>query len=140
MAKMLDTSPNWTQTKPSTRISTRQLGFFQVEVNNVGTDPYVADSAYSKAVRGIMTQGEVFAVGEPNGDYFMVVMAHDTANDGSYTETFDLDNTYNDMAQRLQAAVAASAGTCDGVTTRHLQGSGFADGRTYYENEAQNDD
>ena len=139
MAKMLDSSPNWTQTKPSTRISTRQLGFFQVEVNNVGTNPYVADSLYSRAVRGIMTQGEVFAVGVPSGNYFIVVMAHDTANDGSYTEEFDLDDSYNSMAQRLADAVRASAGTCDGVVTRHLAGNGFQNGRTRYENEAQND-
>jgi hypothetical protein len=139
MAKMLDSSPNWTQTKPTTRVSTRQLGFFQVEVNGVGTNPYVADSLYSRAVRGIMTQGEVFAVGKPSGDYFIVVMAHDTANDGDYTEEFDLDDDYNQQAQRLQAAVAASAGTCDGVITRHLEGSGFYNGRTYYENEADDD-
>ena len=75
MAQMLDTSPNWTQTKPTTRVSTRQLGFFNVALEDVHVNPYAADSLFSKAVRGAQTQTEMFAVGEPASDNFIIVVA-----------------------------------------------------------------
>jgi hypothetical protein len=126
MAKMLDTSPNWTQTKPTTRVSTRQLGFFNVALANVHVNPYAADSLFSKAVRGAQTQTEMFAVGEPASGNFIIVVACDTANDGSITENRDLDNSYNDMAQTLELAIEASVGSGCTVTTKHLHGAGFA--------------
>ena len=126
MAVMNDVSPNWTQTKPTTRVSTRQLGFFNVALANVHVDPYVADSLFSKAVRGAQTQTEMFAVGEPASGNFIIVVACDTANDGSITENRDLDNSYNDMAQTLELAIEASVGSGCTVTTKHLHGAGFA--------------
>jgi hypothetical protein len=126
MAQMLDTSPNWTQTKPTTRVSTRQLGFFNVALANVHVNPYAADSLFSKAVRGAQTQTEMFAVGEPASGNFIIVVACDTANDGSITENRDLDNSYNDMAQTLELAIEASVGSGCTVTTKHLHGAGFA--------------
>jgi hypothetical protein len=126
MAVMNDVSPNWTQTKPTTRVSTRQLGFFNVALANVHVDPYLADSLFSRAVRGAQVQSEMFAVGEPASGNFIIVVACDTANDGSTTETRDLGDTYNSMTQNLQAAINASCGGGATVTVRHLHGSGFA--------------
>jgi len=139
MAKMLDTSPNWTQTKPTTRVSTRQLGFFNVALASVDSDPYVADSLFSKAVRGAQVQTEMFAVGEPASGNFIIVVASDTGNDGSYTENADLGDSYNDMAHTLKQAIDASTGGNSTVTRKHLHGNGFAAGFTLYSDESQTD-
>jgi hypothetical protein len=126
MAVMNDVSPNWTQTKPTTRVSTRQLGFFNVALANVHVDPYAANSLFSRAVRGAQTQTEMFAVGEPASGNFIIVVACDTANDGSTTETRDLGDPSNVMAQTVQAAINASTGASATVTVKHLHGAGFA--------------
>jgi hypothetical protein len=139
MAKMKDISPNWTQTKPTTRVSTRQLGFFNVALANVHDNPYAADSLFSRAVRGAQVQSEMFAVGTPASGNFIIVVASDTANDGSITENAELDSSYNDMAKTLEQAIEASVGSGCTVTRKHLEGNGFAAGFTVYSDESQND-
>lgn len=128
-------SPNWTKTAPTTRVNSRQLAFYLVEITGVETGYLLADSVFSKAVRGAMTQGEMFVVGKPAADAFVIVMACDTAGDGSITETFDLGQAYNGSAKTLELAIEASTGGTATVTTQHLEGAVFADGRTKYEAE-----
>jgi phosphoheptose isomerase len=141
MAKMLDTSPNWTQTKPTTRVSTRQLGFFNVAIASVEVNAYAADSVFSKAVRGAMTQTEMFAIGRPASGNFIIVVAHDTAGDRDITEERELGgNNYNTMAQRLEVAIEASTGGSATVTRKHLEGSGLATMFTTYSDESVNED
>lgn len=131
-----DIAANYLKTKPSTRFATRQLTFFDVQVNGCASNPYLSNSLYSKAVRGVQVAAEVYAVGEPNSDHFMVVVASDTANDPHVNDE-DGDGTVNEMAQTLQAAIGT---ICQGVTAKHLHGAGFATGRLYYSDESLNDD
>jgi hypothetical protein len=128
-------SPNWTKTAPTTRVNSRQLAFYLVEITGVETGYLLADSVFSKAVRGAMTQGEMFVVGKPAAGAFVIVMACDTAGDNGDTEEFDLGVTKNGAAQSLADAVAASTGGAAAVTVQHLEGAVLADGRTKYEAE-----
>jgi hypothetical protein len=129
-------SANYLKTKPNTRFSTRQLTFFDVQVNGCQDSPYDTDSLYSQAVRGVQVAAEVYVVGEPASDHFMVVVASDTATD-PHENDYDGDGTVNNMAQSLQTAIGA---ICQGVTPKHLYGAGFASGRLNYSDESQNDD
>jgi hypothetical protein len=136
-----DVTANYLVTKPSTRFTTRQLTFFDVRVDGCQTSPYVSNSLYSRAVRGIQVAAEIYTVGEPSSDHFMVVVASDTAAD-PHSNSFDGDSTeggsgYNAMAQSLQTAIGS---ICQGVTPKFLLGSGFSTGRLNYSDESQNDD
>ena len=129
-------SANYLKTKPSTRFATRQLTFFNVTVNGCHTDPYEPASLYSQAVRGVQVAAEIYAVGEPASDHFIVVVASDTAAD-PHSNDYDGDGYNNDMAQNLQTAIGS---ICQGVQPKHLYGAGFASGRLNYSDESQNDD
>jgi hypothetical protein len=117
---------NYLKTKPSTRFATRQLAFFLVHKTNVGLNPYEPASDYSSAVRAIQVNAEIYAVGEPTTDDFIVVVAQDTANDGDNT-----DAGLNEMAKTLSQVTGAT------VTAKHLHGSGFAGGLMAYSDESQ---
>lgn len=138
----INVAANYLKTKPSTRFATRQLTFFDVQVNGCASNPYNADSLYSKAVRGVQVAAEIYAVGEPASDHFIVVVASDTAAD-PHSNNFDGDSYnndgsgYNAMAQTLQTAIGS---ICQGVSAIHLYGNGFDTGRLNYSNESQNDD
>jgi hypothetical protein len=123
-----DVSANYLVTKPSTRFATRQLAFFEVNLAGVSTNPYLTDSVYSRAVRAIQQNAEIYAVGEPNSTYFMVVVAQDTANDGDNT-----DDGLNEMAKTLSTVTGGT------VTAKHLHGAGFASGLRAYSDESQAD-
>ena len=137
---VVDVAANYLRTKPSTRFTTRQLQFFEIQVNGCHTNPYVSNSLYSRAVRGIQVAAEIYAVGEPESNYFMVVVASDTTSD-PHDNGFDGDSTsggsgYNAMAQSLQSAIGS---ICQGVSPKALQGTGFTGGRLNYSDESQND-
>jgi len=119
-------SANYLVTKPSTRFATRQLAFFDVQISDVATNPYTSDSVYTRAVRAIQVNAEVYAVGEPSSDHFIVVVAQDTANDGSNT-----DDGLNEMAKTLSQVTGGT------VTAKHLHGAGFASGLMAYSDESQ---
>jgi hypothetical protein len=131
----INVAANYLKTKPSTRFATRQLTFFNVQVNGCATDPYEPDSLYSSAVRGVQVAAEIYAVGEPSSDHFIVVVASDTATD-PHSNDYDGDGTINSMAQSLQTAIGS---ICQGVSPEHLYGAGFASGRLNYSDESQND-
>jgi hypothetical protein len=131
----INVAANYLKTKPSTRFATRQLTFFEVQVNGCATNPYDSNSLYSRAVRGVQVAAEVYAVGEPASDKFMVVVASDTATD-PHTNDEDGDGQVNDMAQSLQTAIGS---ICQGVHPKHLHGAGFGGGRAFYSDESMND-
>ena len=122
---VVDVAANYLRTKPSTRFATRQLAFFDVQISGVATNPYVSDSAYSRAVRAVQTQAEVYAVGEPSSDHFIVVVAQDTANDG--------DNTDDGLNAMAATQSNVTGGT---VTAKHLHGAGFANDLLAYSDES----
>jgi hypothetical protein len=131
-----DVSANYLKAKPSTRFATRQLQFYDIQVNGCQTDPYLSDSLYSRAVRGVQVAAEIYAVGMPDTDHFIVVVAQDTAVD-LHSNNEDGDGDNNPMAQNLQNAIGS---ICQGVTPKYLNGNGFNNGHAYYSDESQNDD
>jgi hypothetical protein len=137
----INVAANYLKTKPSTRFATRQLAFFDVQVNGCATNPYDANSLYSRAVRGVQVAAEIYAVGEPASDHFIVVVATDTAADPHYNDedgdsSHSYGSGYNAMAQSLQSAIGA---ICQDVAPKHLHGAGFGGGRTFYSDESMND-
>ena len=128
MGNVYDVAANYLVTKPSTRFSTRQLAFFDVQISNVHVSPYASNSIFSRAVRAVQVNAEIYAVGEPSADHFIVVVAQDTANDGDNT-----DDGLNSMAQTLAQAIGGGAT----VTAKHLLGAGFASGLRAYSDESQ---
>ena len=133
---VVNVTANYLVTKPSTRFSTRQLAFVEVEVTGCHTDAYLADSVYSRAVRGVQTVAEVYAVGTPVTNKFMVVIAQDT--DAS-TDLNDVDAGANNRAQAFEDAVRASVGSGPATVNalyKHLSGNGFNSGVKTYTDES----
>jgi hypothetical protein len=115
---------NYLRTVPTTRLSTRQLQFFEVSVTGASTDPTLSNSVFSKAVRGIQAQAEVIAIGSPNGSNFMIVVSADTANDGNNSDA--LENYSNALARTLQDSVQASTGLSATVAYKVMYGNSFS--------------
>ena len=116
---------NYLRTVPTTRLSTRQLQFFEVSVTGASTDPTLSNSVFNKAVRGIQAQAEVIAIGSPNGSNFMIVVSADTANDGNNSDA--LENYSNAFARTLAQSVNASVGCSDAdVAYKVMYGNSFS--------------
>ena len=124
---------NYLKARPSTRFATRQLAFYNVAVDNVHVDYTDADSLFSKAVRGVQLQAEIFAVGTPAAGNFVVVVAQDTTNDGAYLGGNPANE--NGLAQTLEVAIESSTGVGTTVTAKHLEGTGLVGGLNTYEAE-----
>jgi len=119
-------SANYLKARPSTRFATRQLAFFNVAIGSVDVDYLDSDSLYSRAIRAVQQNAEIYAVGVPASGNFIVVVAQDTANDGDNT-----DDNLNSMAQTLSQATGGT------VTAVHLSGNGIAgSGLMAYSNES----
>lgn len=86
---------------------TRQLGWFKValaDVANTGFDTSV-DSLFSKAVRGLQLNTELYFVSKPTNaspDYFVVAVAYDTTPDNSKEDDSDMSPT---QAKDIKAIV-----------------------------------
>ena len=127
-AEGLTVSANYLKTKPSTRFSTRQLAFFTVTISNVHVNYLNSNSLYSQAVRAVQQNAEIYAVGIPAANDFVVVVAQDTANDGDNT-----DDGLNGMADTLSTATGGT------VTAVHLVGDSLATtGLMAYSDESAN--
>ena len=127
-------SANYLRTTPSTRFSTRQLQFFEVTLSGVETGFDATDSLFSKAVRGVQVAAEVYAIGIPSSNKFMVVVADDTANNGADS---DIDGEYsNAKGQTIANAIDSSTGGSSTVTRKLMVGGAFASGRTAYAQES----
>ena len=127
---------NYLKAKPSTRFSTRQLAFVEIEVTGCHTNYANTDSLYSRAIRGVQAVAEVYAVGIPSANKFMVVVAQDT--DGA-DDNDDID-LGSSNSQSMQDAVQASVqGSGDleltiVATYKHMLGAGFTTGvKSYFD-------
>ena len=132
---------NYLVAKPSTRFSTRQLQFVEVEVTACHTDPYLADSLYSRAIRGVQAVAEVYAVGRPSANKFMVVIAQDTSGvDDSIENTFDTNSNAQSMTTAVQNSVQGSGDLelTIAATYKRLLGAGFENGVYNYFDESEN--
>jgi hypothetical protein len=116
---------NYLKAKPSTRFATRQLAFFTVTITNVHVDYLDSDSDYSRAIRAVQQNAEIYAVGLPAANDFVVIVAQDTANDGDNT-----DDGLNDMADTLSTATGGT------VTAVHLAGDALVSGLMAYSDES----
>jgi hypothetical protein len=129
---------NYLKAKPSTRFSTRQLAFVEIEVTGCHTNPYLSDSLYSRAIRGVQAVAEVYAVGTPASNKFMVVIAQDT--DGA-DDNNDID-LGSDNSQSMADAVRYSVQGNDDLELtinanyKRLSGDGFASGVATYGDES----
>ena len=117
---------NYLKARPSTRFATRQLAFFTVTISNVHVNYLNSDSAYSRAIRAVQQNAEIYAVGIPAANDFVVVVAQDTANDGDNT-----DDGLNGMAQTLSQATGGT------VTAVHLAGDALVSGLVAYSDESK---
>lgn len=132
---------NYLVAKPSTRFSTRQLQFVEVEVTGCHTNPYLADSLYSRAIRGVQAVAEVYAVGRPSANKFMVVIAQDTSGvDDSIENTFDTNSNAQSMTTAVQNSVQGSGDLelTIAATYKRLLGAGFENGVYNYFDESEN--
>lgn len=116
---------NYLKAKPSTRFATRQLAFFTVTISNVHVNYLDSDSTYSRAIRAVQQNAEIYAVGLPAANDFVVVVAQDTANDGDNT-----DDGLNSMADTLSTATGGT------VTAVHLVGDALVGGLMAYSDES----
>ena len=116
---------NYLKAKPSTRFATRQLAFFTVTIADVHLNYLNANSLYSRAIRAVQQNAEIYAVGIPAANDFVVVVAQDTANDGDNT-----DDGLNSMANTLSQATGGT------VTAVHLAGDALVSGLMAYSNES----
>lgn len=116
---------NYLKARPSTRFATRQLAFFTVTISGVHTDYLDSDSLYSRAIRAVQQNAEIYAVGLPAANDFVVIVAQDTANDGDNT-----DDGLNGMADTLSTATGGT------VTAVHLAGDALVSGLMAYSDES----
>lgn len=83
----VNVAANYLKAFPSTKFATRELTFAIITVNDtMESDHLDANSLFSKAVRALQLQAEVYGIGEPTdgeGDAtFIAILASDTlAND-----------------------------------------------------------
>jgi hypothetical protein len=109
---------NYLKARPTTRISTRQLAFFRIELSGIATNYENSDSDFSQVVRGVQAVAEVFAIGRPLDGNLIVVVGADTTSG---------DNTQiNSLAQTMTTAIDNSTGGSSTVTEVALDGNGFS--------------
>jgi hypothetical protein len=109
---------NYVKAVETSKMGTRELAFFQVDMNtDVATGYTDSDSLYAKAVKGIQTVVETYAVGVPNGEWFTVVAAADTA-------TFDSGESNGDgnRNSKIEAAINEATGESCRVFNGKLEG------------------
>jgi hypothetical protein len=125
MPSLIDSTvtANYLKAKPSTRFGTRDLAFMVIDADN-GTyynNFLDSNSNFSKTIRVVQTQAEIYAVGEPNGGYLTIVVAIDTTNDGENT-----DDGMNEKAQTIRQALLNAGLLADSVSFKRLYGNTFA--------------
>lgn len=120
MANLVGTTlaQNYQKAKETTLMGTRNLAFFQVDMNtDVETDYTNPNSLFAKAIRGLQMRCELYGIGKPNGNYFTVIASAETA-------PFDAGESAGDQNANtiLKAAVDASTGESCSVFNGELLG------------------
>ena len=119
---------NYLKAKPSTKFATRDLAFLIVDMDNSSyfNNHLNSDSNFSKVVRAVQLQTEVFAVGTPSNGVVTFVVAMDTANDGAnIDEQQGNPAQYNSAAKTISEALDAVGINADVVSFNRLVGSSF---------------
>jgi hypothetical protein len=120
MANLVGSSvaTNYLKARETTQMGTRNLAFFQVDMNtDVETNYTNSDSLYAKAIRGLQMRVELYGIGLPNGSNFTVIASADTA-------PFDSGDTAGDGNRNsvLEDAVDAATGASSRVFNGRLNG------------------
>jgi hypothetical protein len=103
-------------TLPQTNFATRKLAFYSIALSGVDTNYDAVGSRFQLAVQGVQQIAELYAVGQPAGGAFVVVLSEDTITDNG-----------SGAAAMLDAAVTAATGTSTTVTELALYGNGLSD-------------
>jgi hypothetical protein len=113
---------NYLKAKPSTRFGTRDLAFMVIDMDNTSyfNNHLDSDSNFSRVVRSVQTQAEIYAVGTPNAGFLTIVVAIDTANDGDNT-----DDGINQKATTIYQTLHNAGINVDSVSFKRLYGNGF---------------
>lgn len=101
---------------PSSKFGTRELEFYSVTITDVHVGYTASDSTFAKAVRGIQQVAEVFFVGTPSSDAFVVAIAGDTNNGQASGNAND-----ESLEVAIERALAVSPGS---ATVAALTASG----------------
>ena len=105
-------------TTPQTNFATRKLAFVVVDMNtDVETGFDTIGSLFQRAVQGIQQIAEIYALGQPNGNYFTVVLSDDTLPYGDGEEMAD-----GGTNTPLEAAINAATGASCTVWNANLNG------------------
>ena len=95
-------------TTPQTNFATRKLAFVVVDMNtDVATDYNTIGSLFQRAVQGIQQIAEIYALGQPSGQYFTVVLSDDTLPYGDGEEIADGGNN-SPLEDAINEATGAS--------------------------------
>ena len=101
-------------------VGIRELSFFSVSITGVHTNYTNANSLFAKAVLGVQTGAEVFFVGTPASNAFVVAVATDTADDSGNTDASPT------VAEQIKANVDAFTGATSTVAALTASGASIA--------------
>ena len=101
-------------------VGIRQLSFFSVTITGVHTGYTAANSLFSKAVLGAMTGAEIFFVGTPASNAFVIAVATDTA------DTSGPEDTSPTLAEELKNNIDAFTGDTSTVAALTASGASIA--------------
>lgn len=101
-------------------VGIRELSFFSVTISGVHTNYTNANSLFAKAVLGVQTGAEVFFVGTPASNAFVVAVATDTADDSGNTDASPT------VAEQIKANVDAFTGATSTVAALTASGASIA--------------
>jgi len=120
-----DFARNYEKAQPSSQFGTRELSYFQVDMNtNVETDYEDSDSLYAQAVKALQQRIELYAVGHPDGNWFTVIASANTApfNIDAVTKQQNQANQDGDRVGALEAIIDNACGVTSNVWNARLSG------------------
>jgi len=121
-----DFARNYEKAQPSSQFGTRELSYFQVDMNtNVETDYEDSDSLYAQAVKALQQRIELYAVGRPSGNWFTVIASANTApfNIDAVTKQQNQANHDGGRVDALEAIIDNACGVSCNVWNGELRGS-----------------
>ena len=101
---------------PGSKFGTRELEFYSVTITGVHTGYTASNSTFAKAVKGIQNVAEIYFLGTPSSDAFVVAIAGDTNNGQSSANAND-----ESLEVAIERALAVSPGS---ATVAALTASG----------------